>query len=167
MGYMQIRAIRIGNARFAWGSGSLLLATALLANLGMAASPGGVARTKPCESSTVDDLGPDITAKARSFLAELKSAVRAGHKQKVASMISYPLSVSRGDEKNRVKSRREFVGGYEQIFTPQVAKAVISQTPDCLFANSDGVMIGDGEVWFQQRSDGRFGVIAVNLGSPK
>ena len=47
-----------------------------------------------------------------------------------------------------MKDAARFVAGYDKIMTDKVKKAIGRQTYAGLFANWQGVMIGDGEVWF-------------------
>jgi hypothetical protein len=44
-----------------------------------------------------------------------------------------------------------------------VKAAVASQSPDCLFANWQGVMIGSGVIWFEQENHGAMRIKAINL----
>jgi hypothetical protein len=35
--------------------------------------------------------------------------------------------------------------------------------PECLFANWQGVMIGDGEVWFEEQQNGSVKIKTLNI----
>ena len=65
-------------------------------------------------------------------------------------------------------SKDEFARRYDELFTPAVVAAVEQQTYATLFANAEGVMIGNGEVWFSgicadaTCSDASVKIIAVN-----
>jgi len=37
---------------------------------------------------------------------------------------------------------------YDRIFTPNVTRAILGQRFDQLFGRDQGLMIGDGQVWF-------------------
>jgi hypothetical protein len=111
----------------------------------------------------VDEWGRDAAAKARSFLAKLKSAVTRGDQKAVASIVRYPLRLSVGGRETTVRDSAEFLRKYEQIFQPRVAAAILDQDPECLFGNWQGAMVGDGEVWFQRESSGDFKIITVNV----
>lgn len=83
-----------------------------------------------------------------AFLHSLQKGVAANDSSAVAGLINYPLRVNAPSGTYMVKSRAAFLGRYRQIFTPKVRDAIRAQVADSLFANWQGVMIGNGEVWF-------------------
>jgi hypothetical protein len=82
------------------------------------------------------------------FLAQLKSATAAKRWPDVAALIAYPLVVPIAGKKVKIANSALFLAHPDRIFTDKVIAAVQSQTYGSLFANAQGVMIGDGEVWF-------------------
>ncbi|MGH9654637.1 MAG: hypothetical protein ACRD6B_14375 [Bryobacteraceae bacterium] len=80
-----------------------------------------------------------------AFFEQLKAAVISHDVEKIASMASYPFVLN---GKASVPNRAAFISHYRQIFTPEVIEAVEQQSYDKLWSNWQGVMIGDGEVWF-------------------
>jgi hypothetical protein len=119
-------------------------------------------RASKCDGSTVEDFSASLAPKARSFLAGLKAAVQVANKEKVAAMVQYPLRVNLTKGNRTVRTAAEFVKDYDSLFTPAVRKAIETQVPECLFANYQGVMIGRGEVWFQEQQDGALRIKALN-----
>ena len=139
-----------------------------------------------CGQTTVDKsamFGPERAAKAKAFLVELQAAVKADDKQKIASMIRFPLAVSSGKAKPAfrkgrevmvtpsriVASRDEFLAHYQRIMTAELKQDILRQRADCLFGNYQGAMIGSGVVWFDQ-SDGEaspFQVVTISIPDPK
>ena len=83
-----------------------------------------------------------------AFLRALKRAVAGADARAVAAMASYPLGTGVAGHRATIRTQEEFLARYEQIITPDVASAIEKQSYAGLFANADGVMIGDGEVWF-------------------
>lgn len=83
-----------------------------------------------------------------AFLIALKQAVTAGDKKAVATMVAYPLEATIAGRRVVLRSQDRLVERYDQLFTPAVVAAIAGQRYATLFANADGVMIGDGEVWF-------------------
>lgn len=81
------------------------------------------------------------------FLAALQHGIEQDDRAAVAALVSYPLHL-RGEAELIVETADELVAQYEQIFTEAVRAKVLEQQLDELFVNSNGVMIGDGEVWF-------------------
>jgi hypothetical protein len=84
----------------------------------------------------------------QTFLAALKEAVSARDKAAVAAMVAYPFETTIAGEPVTLSSADDFALRHDQLFTPAVVAAVEKQTYGTLFANAEGVMIGDGEVWF-------------------
>jgi hypothetical protein len=83
-----------------------------------------------------------------AFFQELKDAVIRDDRKKVAGLVNYPLNVSAGGRRTVVRSRAELLRRYREVFNENVIRAVKAQEPDTLFANWQGVMLGDGQVWF-------------------
>lgn len=122
------------------------------------------AAAQSCDSSTVDDLDPGMAKRAKAFLAKLKAAAESDNKEQIAGMVAYPLRVFEGDKKKTIRSAREFIADYGHLLTPSVKRAVLGQSPECLFANYQGVMIDDGVIWFQEQRNDTFRIITLNLG---
>jgi hypothetical protein len=77
------------------------------------------------------------------FLKDLKALVASGDRDGVCALLGYPLKAHKP-----VASAAACKGGYDQIFTAPVTAAIAEQRFAELFVNSEGVMIGSGEVWF-------------------
>jgi hypothetical protein len=82
-----------------------------------------------------------------TFFVGLKKAVSADDKKAVAAMVDYPITVSIGGKDVKIKSGKDFVSHYDHIFSDKIVTAVEKQTYAALFANDQGIMIGDGEIW--------------------
>jgi hypothetical protein len=89
--------------------------------------------------------------------------VKAGDKQKVAMMARYPLNVYLNGRPRVFLRRSQVVKEYDQLFTASMKKAIVTQTAECLFANSQGVLIGDGEVWFEEGRNGSLKIKTLNV----
>ncbi|WP_163268858.1 hypothetical protein [Chelativorans alearense] len=84
----------------------------------------------------------------QAFFEKLKKAVAENDKQAVASMVEYPFKARINDKAVTIKDAAHFETDYDKVFTAKVKEAVSKQAYATLFANWQGVMIGDGEVWF-------------------
>ena len=104
-----------------------------------------------------------MAPKARAFLASLKVALAGADRQKVAAMVQYPLSANAGKTHRVIRDSAEFVKDYDRLFTAAVLRAVKNQVPECLFANWQGVMIGSGEVWFEEQTNGSMKIKTINI----
>ena len=112
--------------------------------------------------STVDALGEQTATSARAFLAQLQSAVQSNNKEEIAGMIGYPVLVLRSGKRTYVQKKQAFLTNYGLIFTDPVRDAVLHQTAQCLFGNSSGAMVGNGEVWFREQAPGQWKIITIN-----
>lgn len=109
----------------------------------------GVVRAQSASevSSNLDTLFGDH-APYETFFDRLKKAVGSGDKETVASMVDYPFQARIKGKAVKIRDQKHFVADYDQIITSKVKDALARQTYATLFANWQGVMIGDGEVWF-------------------
>jgi len=82
------------------------------------------------------------------FLLALKDAVATGDREAVAAMIAYPLTTTIARGRVTMTSEKDSLEHYDQLFTPTVAAAIVRQGYASLFANAEGVMIGDGVISF-------------------
>jgi hypothetical protein len=112
-----------------------------------------------------------------NFLASLQDAIRAENPNQVAVLVKFPLRVGHPSKPSarplravKVRNAAELVRRYSEIFTPEVRAAVLAQSPDTLFRNWQGAMVGNGELWFtgvcldSTCSRHRVGVISINVG---
>ena len=115
-----------------------------------------------CNGSTVEDYSPGVVPKAQQFLSTLKTLVKADNREEIGRLVRYPLAVNSAKVHRRIRSRAEFVKSYDTLFTAAIKRAIERQAPECLFANWQGVMIGSGEVWFEEQSTGEMKIKALN-----
>lgn len=114
-----------------------------------AASLPEVARTVEAEGGAharIDTLLGDAAQYEQVFKA-LQQAVASDDRAAVAALVRYPLSVEIDGSKHEIADAAAFQRDYERIVTAPVARAIASQSFDTVFANWQGVMIGNGQVW--------------------
>ena len=87
-----------------------------------------------------------------------RDAVVKGDKEMAASSIRYPIRVRVGTAVRSIRSRQELISNYDAIFQPAYRQAIAAALPRNMFARDQGIMLGNGQVWFGP--DGR--VIALN-----
>ncbi|AZN42898.1 hypothetical protein [Paenibacillus albus] len=94
----------------------------------------------------------------------VKDAIASGDQAEVASHILYPLKVNGKSGTQLYQTRADFVQHYDTIITEPVKKAIAKQAVDQLFVNYQGVMVGNGEMWFGGSADEKqvIGIIAIN-----
>ncbi|WP_201285541.1 hypothetical protein [Chelativorans xinjiangense] len=115
--------------------------------IGLAGATVAGAQSAKEMNQTLDELY-GAHAPYQTFFDKLKKAVAENDKQAVASMIEYPFKARINGKAVTIRDAAHFETDYDKVFTAKVKKAVSKQTYATLFANWQGVMIGDGEVWF-------------------
>ncbi|CAL1241394.1 hypothetical protein [Candidatus Methylocalor cossyra] len=98
-----------------------------------------------------------------AFLIQIKKAIAADNRDAVARLVDYPLPVHLDGKAVKIKGAQEFVAHYAKLVTPRVKQAVARQSYPTLFANWQGVSVGDGTLWFAEVGNGRtVKIIAIN-----
>lgn len=80
-----------------------------------------------------------------------------------ASLVRYPLRVYENNKAYTISTRAEMIRKYPSIFTKSSRQAILAQSPDCLFANGQGVMVADGRIWFRKDPDGKMRIVTLNI----
>jgi hypothetical protein len=120
-----------------------------------------------CGHSTVADAwGPEFASQAEVFLTQLQRIVKTNDKARFAELVHYPIKVSAGDNTNEVSTPADFIRRYRSIVTPALKQTILTQDPKCLFANGQGVMIGHGQLWFQQEGKA-MKIVTITLDLPE
>lgn len=130
----------------------------LITTLGLAACKPKVSEENKSRFQVAGiDNGQDVAV----FLEDLKQAVANDDRKKVASMIRYPFATyDLGEKVKDYPAPEDVIADYDQLFKPQVKEAVANATMDNLFANQQGGMIGQGQIWFTPH-DGKIKINAV------
>lgn len=110
----------------------------------------------------------DYAAFKEQFLA-FQDAVARDDREQAATFALYPIRVNVGKVAVKVADAEAFVKQYDRILTEDVRKALAAQDVNALFANSKGIMVGNGELWFgvAPGTPERYGIISVNVGESK
>jgi hypothetical protein len=93
------------------------------------------------------DLSVGDHVKVHQILTTLQQAVAKHDVATVASLVHYPIKVNPGKKPFVVKNEKAFIKDYDSIITQDIQSAIFKQEYENLFVNSQGAMIGDGEVW--------------------
>jgi hypothetical protein len=119
----------------------LIAGTLLLPTVYAAQTPAPTALDKSIDLSVGDHV------KVHNLLTQLQAAVAKHDAPAVAALVHYPIKVNPGKKPFTIKNEKEFVKDYDRIVTHDIADAIFNQKYENLFVNSQGAMIGDGEVW--------------------
>jgi len=82
------------------------------------------------------------------FLSQLQAAVRSGNRDGVVKLVAIPLRVNSNGKSKVYRDAASVRADYDKIFTRSVRQAILRQTFGRLFGRDQGVMIGNGQVWF-------------------
>jgi hypothetical protein len=93
------------------------------------------------------DLSVGDHVKVHQLLTQLQAAVAKHNAPAVAALVHYPIKVNPGKKPFVVKNEKAFIKDYDGIITHDIQDAIFKQKYENLFVNSQGAMIGDGEVW--------------------
>jgi hypothetical protein len=93
------------------------------------------------------DLSVGDHVKVQQLLTNLQQSVASHNAAAVASLVHYPIKVNPGKKPFTIKNEKAFVKDYDGIITHDIQDAILKQKYETLFVNSEGAMIGDGEVW--------------------
>src|SRR5882757_2745114 len=93
------------------------------------------------------DLSVGDHVKVKQILTTLQQAVAKHDAATVASLVHYPIKVNPGKKPFTIKNEKAFIKDYDGIITHDIQDAILKQKYENLFVNSQGAMIGGGEVW--------------------
>lgn len=119
--------------------------------------------TNECPNSTVEDArGAKVATQAKAFLATLQAAVQSNDAKQFAALVHYPVLVISGPHTTKIATPSELIRRYPSLMTAKLKQTILDQSPRCLFGNYQGMMIGSGEIWFDQDSSGAMKIITIN-----
>lgn len=107
------------------------------------------------------DLPPKPAA-----VRDLQRAVREHDRAWLADHIRYPLRYH-GRTTAVVRNRNDFLHNYDSLVSDRLRNAVLTQDPDRVFENWQGLMVGDGthNVWLRESGEGaqaRYEIVTIN-----
>ncbi len=113
------------------------------------AIPTSTVTLTPTPSLIVMVTPRDWKSEEIEFLLVIQDSLRTDNRDKLASLIHYPIKISLLDESElEIENAAEFLDNYEKIVTPEWKDLVLTQEPDELFSNWQGAMVHRGELWF-------------------
>jgi len=110
---------------------------------------------------TTDQVTPEI-----AFFLKLQQAVRTGDRNWLADHLHSPATYY-GAKTIVIRRKAYFVSHYASLIGPKLRAVILAQTPDDLFRNYQGTMIGSSpNIWFRDFGDGpeniRYEIITIN-----
>jgi hypothetical protein len=107
----------------------------------------GTAQGSPTDLNKSIDMLVGDHVKVQHLLTDLQQSVASHNAAGVAALVHYPIKVNPGKRPFIVKSPKAFIADYDRIITQDISEAILKQKYDALFVNSQGAMLGEGEVW--------------------
>jgi hypothetical protein len=77
-------------------------------------------------------------------------AVLRRHKSTAAEYVSYPATFQLGGKRRKLANSKQFLTYYDRLFTRDFVAKIKNGVPHNMFANTQGIMIADGAVWFNE-----------------
>ncbi len=106
-----------------------------------------IAQTPTVDLDKSIDLSVGSHVKVQQLLFNLQQAVSQHNPAAVAALVHYPIKVNPGKHPITIKTPKAFIKDYDRIITHDISDVILKQKYEALFVNSQGVMLGDGEVW--------------------
>lgn len=94
----------------------------------------------------------------------VKALVTKGNKLEVAKYILYPINVNINGAKTTINKEADFIKNYDSIINTKVKNAFVNQKVENTFVNYQGVMVGNGELWFTEsdKVKNKYCIYAIN-----
>jgi hypothetical protein len=86
----------------------------------------------------------------KKFLTEIVNAVQKGNMAWIADHMLYPISITVSNKTQIVKTKEEFKPVLDRELSPEIRTNIVDAAREPLFKNWQGVMIGDGILWFTE-----------------
>lgn len=108
--------------------------------------------------------GIDNATEFEATFNKLKTLVKDSKKEEVSKYVRYPISIKINGVKTQIKSEGDFIKNYDKIMTTEVKNAFVNQNVKDTFVNYQGVMVGNGEMWFAKcdKNKVKYCIIAIN-----
>lgn len=97
--------------------------------------------------------GIDHPETFKTFLADLQKWTANNQQDSIVAHISFPL--------RNYKTKETFTKKFSSIFSEKIRSAISKQSPDDIFVNAQGVMLGNGEIWINYLR-GAYYITAIN-----
>jgi hypothetical protein len=95
-------------------------------------------------------------AQVEAYMKKVKTAILNNNKEWLSTQVSYPYKIYTPDGKTKtLKNKQEFISNYKLVVNESLKKRIADICTCHLFMNFRGVMLGNGEVWINERPGGK------------
>lgn len=102
------------------------------------------------------------TKDIEEFAKKIKLYVTENNKTGLADLIAYPIKVSINGSKVTINNKEEFERKYDDIISAEFKEKINNCYTKYLFSNYMGIMLGNGEIWFESLNNNGLKVYAIN-----
>jgi hypothetical protein len=106
--------------------------------------------TGTTEENRYSVAGIDNAVEFEETFHLLQDLVSKEDKKAVAEYVAYPIKVMINGTKTELLDEATFIKNYDSIMTKEVIDALLNQKAEDMFVNYKGVMVGQGEIWFNK-----------------
>jgi hypothetical protein len=85
-------------------------------------------------------------------VGRFRDDVLNGRKSAVSAAIAYPARAYVSKQKFSLRSSADLIRYYDKIFSRKMIQAIRAAKTHDLFSRDQGVMLGNGEVWFNEQA---------------
>ncbi len=91
--------------------------------------------------------GFDTKEQFLSFFEKLKKAASQKDKKALSELMHYPLNTFAKNYPKSIKNKKIFIKDFDKVMSTKLLDLIQNQEVEKIFCKSDGVMLGNGEVW--------------------
>lgn len=102
------------------------------------------------------------TKDIEEFANKIKLYITENNKTGFANLIAYPIKVAINGSKVPINNKKEFEQRYDDIINAEFKEKINNCYTKYLFSNYMGVMLGNGEIWFESLNNNGLRVYAIN-----
>ena len=84
-------------------------------------------------------------------VGKFRDDVLKGRKSAVSAAIDYPIKAYLSKMTINLRSSADLMRNYDKIFSPKMLRAIRAAKAHDLFSRDQGVMLGNGEIWFNEQ----------------
>ncbi len=127
----------------------LIMSVMFLMMFGVANCSFALTDKEVCDANGID------LQQAKSFISDLRNALKTDDKNKIADMMEYPVRINKTNQSGKtitsyIKTKDDFIKQYAVTFTEKTKKEL--EKGD-VFCHEGGASVG-GFIWFKTSSDG-------------
>ncbi len=95
-------------------------------------------------------------AAVEAYMKKVKVAILESNATWLSTQVNYPYKITGADGKIKsLKNKADFMANYQYVVSESLKKRIADICTCNLFSNYRGIMLGNGEVWINERPGGK------------